>query len=394
MYKQHIVVHCNHITKQKKMQRIFLRCYKLKIKMKKYQKKSTSFFRKHLLYWSPAKRTYPIGGGTALKKRERYLALALTALLLLSGCGQTAQELSEEEPAAYTDEAPLEEVDLEEELVALAETPLASPALLLPEASGTLVKKNTKAEIDYSNTKDGYVMVRFTAATTKRLKVQVKGPTTTYTYNLAADGAWDTYPLSDGNGSYQVLVYENISGTKYSTVLSVSFTVTLADEFAPFLRPNQYVDYGAAPNTVAKAEELTKDKTDTLSKVTAVYDFVVKNLTYDKQLAATVQSGYLPVLDTVLAKKSGICFDYASLMTGMLRSQGIPCKLVVGYAGTAYHAWISVWSEETGWVEGVVYFNGTTWQRMDPTFASTGKQSEAVMKYIGDGKNYTVKYLY
>ena len=160
------------------------------------------------------------------------------------------------------------------------------------------------------------------------------------------------------------------------------------------LRPSQYVDYGVAPNAVAKAEELTKDKTDTLAKVTAVYEFVVKNLTYDKQMAATVQSGYLPVLDTVLAKKSGICFDYAALMTGMLRSQGIPCKLVVGYAGTAYHAWISVWSEETGWVEGVVYFNGTTWQRMDPTFASTGKQSEAVMRYIGDGTNYTVKYLY
>ena len=329
-----------------------------------------------------------------MKKRERYLALVLTALLLLSGCGQTAQGLSEEEPAAYTDEAPLEEVDLEEELVALAEAPPASPALLLPEASGTSVKKNTKAEIDYSNTGDGYVMVRFTAATTKRLKVQVKGPTTTYTYNLAADSAWDTYPLSDGNGNYQVLVYENISGTKYSTVLSVSFKVTLTDEFAPFLRPNQYVDYGVAPNAVAKAEELTKDKTDTLAKVTAVYAFVVKNLTYDKQMAATVQSGYLPVLDTVLAKKSGICFDYAALMTGMLRSQGIPCKLVVGYAGTAYHAWISVWSEETGWVEGVVYFNGTTWQRMDPTFASTGKQSEAVMRYIGDGTNYTVKYLY
>ena len=34
-------------------------------------------------------------------------------------------------------------------------------------------------------------------------------------------------------------------------------------------------------------------------------------------------------------------------MTGMLRSQGIPSKLVVGYAGTAYHAWISVWTEET-----------------------------------------------
>ena len=100
------------------------------------------------------------------------------------------------------------------------------------------------------------------------------------------------------------------------------------------------------------------------------------------------------MLDTVLEKKKGICFDYAALMTGMLRSQGIPCKLVVGYAGSAYHAWISVWTEETGWLESTIYFDGQSWQRMDPTFASTGGQSAAIMKYIGDGKNYSVKYLY
>lgn len=321
------------------------------------------------------------------------LGLLLLTVSLLSGCGQLPEQAASGETSGYTEETLLEEVDLEEELVALTDSP-AVASMLLPEATGILVKKNNKAVIDYSNTKDGYVMVKYTAATTKKLKVQVKGPTTTYTYNIAADNAWDTYPLSDGDGNYQVVVYENISGTKYSTALSVSFAVTLEDEFAPFLRPNQYVDYENAPNTVAKAQELTKDKTDTLSKVTAVYDYVVQSLTYDKQLAATVQSGYLPVLDTVLAKKSGICFDYASLMTGMLRSQGIPCKLVVGYAGTAYHAWISVWSEETGWIDGAIYFDGTSWKRMDPTFASTGKQSAKIMEYIGDGKNYTVKYIY
>ena len=31
---------------------------------------------------------------------------------------------------------------------------------------------------------------------------------------------------------------------------------------------------------------------------------------------------------------------------------------------------------------------------MDPTFASTGNKSEDIMKYIGDGANYTAKYLY
>ena len=333
-----------------------------------------------------------------------FLSGALAVLLLLSGCGQAAAQQSVSgsavsaeaaapaEDTAAADTVPEDAMELDEASIPLAEAPVSF--LLLPQASGTKVQSNQKAVIDYSNTADGYVMVKYTASTAQKLKVLVKGPTTTYTYNLAADGAWDTYPLSDGSGSYTVGVYENVSGTKYAAVLSQSVTVTLKDEFAPFIRPNQYVDYENAPNTVAKAAELTAGKKDTLAKVQAVYKYVVKNITYDKQLAASVQSGYLPVLDTVLAKKTGICFDYAALMAGMLRSQGIPCKLVVGYAGTAYHAWISVWTAENGWVEGIIYFDGSTWQRMDPTFASSGKQSDAIMKYISDGKNYTAKYLY
>ena len=223
--------------------------------------------------------------------------------------------------------------------------------------------------------------------------MQVVGPSTTYTYDLPT-GGWSTFPLSDGNGSYKVMALQNTEGKKYAKLASVTFQVALTDEFAPFLRPNQYVDYGAAPNTVGKAAELTAGSSDGLDKVAKVYDFVVGNLTYDEKKAATVKSGYLPVLDTVLSTKTGICFDYAALMTGMLRSQGVPCKLVVGYAGKQYHAWVSVWTEKTGWVDNIIYFDGSTWQRMDPTFASSGKSSASIMQYIGDGKNYTVKYLY
>ena len=45
-------------------------------------------------------------------------------------------------------------------------------------------------------------------------------------------------------------------------------------------------------------------------------------------------------------------------------------------------------------MDGVIYFDGASWQRMDPTFASSGKQSADIMAYIGDGTNYTTKYLY
>lgn len=318
----------------------------------------------------------------------------LLAFALLAGCAQnTAEAPKEMDTAAYTGQVAMEEITLEDEAVALAASPAALSTVLMPQASGTTVKKNDKATIDYSHTGDGYVMVNFTGSTSKRLKVQVAGPSTTYTYDLPA-GKWVTFPLSDGNGSYKVTVLENTTESKYAVVLSESFSVSLGDEFAPFLRPNQYVDYASAPQTVQKAVDLAGNINDPLNKVAAIYDYVVANLTYDKAKAASVKSGYLPVLDNVLAAKKGICFDYASLMTGMLRSQGVPCKLVVGYAGTAYHAWISVWTEETGWVDGVIYFNGTTWQRMDPTFASSGGASDAIMQYIGDGSNYTQKYLY
>ncbi|MBE6030219.1 MAG: transglutaminase domain-containing protein [Clostridiales bacterium] len=334
-----------------------------------------------------------------MQKNKRKICAWILVCMMLSGittgCGGGGDIGGEQQGPEYlvADTVEIAEVNIEEEAVALSEAPAALPSVLSVTAPGILVKENSKARIDYSNTADGYIMIKYTQETSKRLKAQVKGPVTTYTYNLTA-GEWDAFPLSDGNGSYQVVVYENVSGTKYSSVLSVTANVTLTDEFAPFLHSNQYVDYDAAPNTVKKAAELTYGLDDNLKKVEAVYNYVVRNTTYDKQLAATVKSGYLPVLDSVLEKKSGICFDYAALMTGMLRSQGVPCKLVVGYAGSAYHAWISVYSEETGWVDGVIYFNGSAWQRMDPTFASSAKESAEIMKYIGDGTNYTSKYFY
>ena len=316
----------------------------------------------------------------------RRLFLGLLLVCILAGCGQ-----SEGKQNIYTDESVVPEVSSGEQEVLKGEP--AIPDILEPEATGLAVQENEKAVIDYSNVTDGYVMIKYIAEAECRLKAQVKGPTTTYTYNISV-GEWEVFPLSDGNGEYQIAVYENVEGTKYALAQSVTVHVELSDEFAPFLRPNQYVDYAIATETVKMAAYLTTGKTETLDKVQAIYDYVVTTLTYDKELAKTVKSGYLPVLDEVMKKKKGICFDYAALMAGMLRSQSVPCKLVVGYAGEAYHAWISVYSEKDGWIDGAIYFDGTTWKRMDPTFASSSDRSDAIMKYIGDGENYTEKYLY
>ena len=285
-------------------------------------------------------------------------------------------------------------IDLSLEMVPLT----ASPAmfnLAMPSAPGTTTKTNNKATIDYSNTADGYVMVKYATATDKELRVLITGPSgTQYQYTLKKNATYEVYPLSDGNGKYTVGVFEQVEGSRYATALSAQIDVTLRNEFAPFLRPNQYVNFTDKSNVVAKAADLVKNA-DTLSdKISAVYNFVISNLTYDRELAATVKSGYLPDVDAVLAKGKGICFDYAAVMTAMLRSQGIPTRLVIGYAGTVYHAWIDVYSETQGWVNAVIFFDGQSWKLMDPTFASTGNQSSQIMQYIGDGKNYSVRFVY
>ncbi len=280
-------------------------------------------------------------------------------------------------------------------IIGVLAQPKAVFAMAVPEAAGVVVYAQNDATIDASNLSDGYVMIKYTGTSTARLKAIItKDGGVGYNYDLNTNGNYEVFPLTEGNGNYTVAVYQNTTGTKYATLLSQAVSVSLKNEFSPYLFSNQYVNYSRTSQAVAKAGELVSGKTTDIEKVEAVYDYVVLNLTYDKEKAATVQSGYLPSVDQIMEIKKGICFDYAALMTAMLRSQGIPTKLVIGYAGNVYHAWISTYTKEQGWVENVIFFNGKEWKIMDPTFASSAQSSDTVMQFIGDGTNYTAKYYY
>lgn len=265
---------------------------------------------------------------------------------------------------------------------------------LVPLAGGTVTYGNEKATIDASNASQGYVMVKYNGNGAK-IKVQViKSGKETYTYDLNARDAYEVFPFSEGNGSYVVKVFENVSGSQYMQIASANMDVSLSNQFLPFLYPNQYVNFSDSSQAVAVAKTLAASASDQIGIVRNVYDYVTDNITYDYAKAASVQSGYLPDIDHVLSVRTGICFDYAALMTAMLRSQNIPTKLVVGYTGSVYHAWVSVYLDNIGWVDNVIYFDGTDWKLMDPTFASSGKKSQEIMDYINNSANYKAKYSY
>ena len=279
-------------------------------------------------------------------------------------------------------------------VTALAYTKPAGSYVLTPIASGVTTYSNEKATLDASNVSEGYIMVKYTGSVGK-IKVQItKSGSETYTYDLSSSGVYEVFPLSEGSGSYSVKVFENIQGNQYSQAFSQNVNASITNQFGPFLYPNQYVNFNASSAAVQTGASVAASATDQLGVVSNVYNYVINNVTYDTAKASSVQSGYLPNVDVVLAQKKGICFDYAALMTAMLRSQDIPTKLVVGYTGNLYHAWINVYLEGQGWVDNIIYFDGNSWKLMDPTFASSSGQSQEIMEYIGNGSNYRAKYSY
>lgn len=265
-----------------------------------------------------------------------------------------------------------------------------TPKCYVPTASGVTVYSNALAEIDASNTAEGYIMVNY-KGTNQKVKLQITGSNgVTYTYTL--NGGYETFPLSAGSGSYKVAVYENVSGNQYATAMSQTISANITNLNGPYLYPNQYVNFNSGSQVVAKAKQLAEGCSNDLDVVTKVYNYAT-TITYDYTKANSVQSGYVPNPDIIMQNGTGICLDYASVMASMLRSQGIPTRLEVGYAGSAYHAWISTYITDVGWVNGVIEFDGTNWSLMDPTFAASASDT-TLKNFIGDGSNYKTKYIY
>ncbi len=260
------------------------------------------------------------------------------------------------------------------------------------DASGTTVHENDLVSLDVSNTSDGYFMAKYSGPS-KESKLQITIPDeTVYTYSLAP-GSYETIPLTGSDGDYHIDVLEHVTDGMYALVFSKDISVTLTDEFTPYLYPNQYVWYTPDCETAAFGMTLSDQSANDLDYLEKVYLHVIENISYDTELAENIPLNYIPDIDRTLTEKTGICFDYASLMTALLRTQKIPTKLVVGYSGTAYHAWISVYLKETGWVDNIIQFDGEHWSLMDPTLAASN-DSSSVEKYIGDGSNYLAKYYY
>lgn len=342
--------------------------------------------------------------GEESMRRNMNLCLAAAVLLSLSisGCGSAVPGEAQETGSVP---APIEEEQKDEAIpTASYEGGEEKPADFKPYQAPAFAEASFHADhavgqgealVDLEHVAQGYIGV--SAKSDTRLKLQVFLGEEEYRYDVPADGTPVIFPLQMGDGTYTVKVMEKVEDKKgYLPVYTTDFQVALEDEFQPFLRPSAYVDYDKDSDCVRLAAELAAQEEDALGVVGAVFDYICKNIVYDREKATMIQqekiTGYLPVLDDTLQTGKGICFDYASLVAAMLRSQGIPVKMVFGHVSPndVYHAWNMFYTEETGWVTVEYEVKAGSWNRLDLTFTANGADSS----FIGDGGNYLDELFY
>ena len=248
---------------------------------------------------------------------------------------------------------------------------------------------NGEVQVDLSCVSDGYFGVF--AESDARLKLQVFHGDDTFTYDVE-QGIPQIFPLQCGDGDYTIKVMKNVSGNNYYELYVTNVSVTLNDPNAPYVRPNAYADYDENSDCVKEAAKMAASATSEADFVNKVYNYICSNITYDYKEAETVESGYVPDPDEVMGTGKGICFDYASLAASMLRSQGIPTKIIFGYVApdNLYHAWNMFYTEETGWTTVEFSVDPGDWTRVDLTFSANGANAD----FIGDGSNYQDVYQY
>lgn len=274
------------------------------------------------------------------------------------------------------------------------------------------VFENEHIILDYSTADEGYIRVK-SKTENKRLTVAMYCPSgVRYDYNDVKPMKWLTIPLSEGNGIYKVgmipySVYTRVKAYDYASSASLSFDAAISNKFNPFLCSNCRVNYNKNTLYVKKADALCKGVKSETEKVRRIYKWLIKSFEYDHKKSKKIHAGkvstgrsvYRPSLNKLYKAKKGVCIDYAIIMTAMLRSQGIPCKLECGYTmphndGDSGHAWVSVYVKKGGKIDKYVSLKSKKWTRLDPTYADTTNNYAKSMKYVKNNKNYVVARVY
>jgi transglutaminase-like putative cysteine protease len=152
------------------------------------------------------------------------------------------------------------------------------------------------------------------------------------------------------------------------------------------------------------AVKVTGDKTGTVAKAKAAYDYLFNTMRYDKTGTGWGRGDAVWACDA----KHGNCTDFHSPFIGMMRADGIPARFDIGFPLPegkdkgdipGYHCWAEFFARNIGWVpldiseawkakEKASYFFGTV--DANRVQFSTGRDITLSPKQDGPPLNYFV----
>ncbi len=137
-----------------------------------------------------------------------------------------------------------------------------------------------------------------------------------------------------------------------------------------FVQASRYVD--TEPETWRVAVEAVQGEDDVWQCALRLMNFVHQHIDYQSQ-STQVHTH----MSEVLARRRGVCQDFAHVMLGLCRTLRIPALYVSGYLATETASATHAWTE--------VFVPGAGWQPLDPTH--NRRPDEAYVK-IGVGRDY------
>jgi hypothetical protein len=221
-------------------------------------------------------------------------------------------------------------------------------------SSGRDVRGENEGDIDFSEKDKGFFFVRY-SGDLPNVRIQVKGDSGIKNHIYAPNKKWQGFPVCGKPGRYEICIAANDGSSVVYNLIFAASEMFDFDEKAPFLYSNAYVSFRADSPLTEKARSLVKGTGNNQAAVERILRWVKQHVTYDYEKARRAVDGTMTPQeglsdpDRIFAKGNGICSDLAVLSAAMLRSVGLPTKMVYGKEirhdeseKESYHAWIYV----------------------------------------------------
>ncbi|HEU4427268.1 MAG TPA: DUF3488 and transglutaminase-like domain-containing protein [Myxococcota bacterium] len=188
--------------------------------------------------------------------------------------------------------------------------------------------------------------------------------------------------VRDANGS--LIAYATADKRAIYQVVTRHLAPDLASDRAeePRLSEGRYLQLPALdPRAVALAREITAGAESDASRAAALERWLREHGRYT-DAPPTIAEGRAPIEQFLLDRTEGHCEYFASALVVMLRSLGIPARVVNGYAGgheNTLGGFVEVsQSDAHAWVE--VHYDRAGWVAYDPTPADLRLASSAALR--------------